>query len=91
VEVDYVNDQVKSFQNELRTERGFFWLAWDQAAQWSLEHNVNLEQALQWADSATGQSFGGSRVFQPWSTKAQLLYKLGRTAEADAVMNRQCL
>jgi len=88
VEVDYVNDQVKSFQNELRTERGFFWLAWDQAAEWSLEHNVNLEQALQWTDSATGQFFGGSRIFKPWSTKAQILSKLGRTAEADAVMKQ---
>ncbi len=66
VEVDYVNDQIQSFQNELRTERGFFWLAWDQTAQWAVQHNVNLEQALQWSDSATGPSFGGSRIFQPW-------------------------
>lgn len=88
VEVDHVNDQIQSFQNELRIERGFYWLAWDQAAAWALQHNVNLEQALQWTDSATGQSFGGSRIFQPWSTKAQLLYKLGRAAEADAVMKQ---
>ncbi len=88
VEVDYVNDQVQTFQNELRTERGFFWLAWDQAAAWAIQHNVNLEQALQWSDSATGQSFGGSRIFQPWSTKAQILHKLGRTDEADAAMKQ---
>lgn len=48
VEVDYVNNQIASFRRELRTERGFFWLAWDQAAQWAaLQRNVNLEQALQ--------------------------------------------
>jgi len=86
VETNYIEDQLASFRNELRTERGFFWLAWDQAAQWCLQHNVNLEQALQWADSASGQSFGGAALFGPKSTKAQILTKLGRTAEAEALM-----
>lgn len=88
VETDYVRDQIASFNRELRTERGFYWLAWDQAAQWALQHNTNLEQALQWADSASGATFGGNRMFQPQATKAQLLYKLGRTAEADALMKK---
>ena len=39
-----------------------------------------------WADSASGPTFGGANLFQPRSTKAQVLYKLGRTAEADAIM-----
>ena len=86
VETDYIRDQIASFQNELRTERGFFWLAWDQAAQWCLQHNVNLEQALQWADSAAGRSFGGAGLFQPKATKAQILEKLGRSTEAAALM-----
>lgn len=86
VETNYVEDQLASFRNELRSERGFFWLAWDQAAQWCLQHNVNLDQALQWADSASGQSFGGAALFGPKSTKAQILVKLGRTAEAEALM-----
>src|SRR3712207_7361293 len=55
---------LETFRRELRSERGFFWLAWDQAAQWSLQHNVNLEQALQWTDSATGPFFGGNRIFR---------------------------
>lgn len=86
VEVYYVQDQLESFRRELRTERGFFWLAWEQAAQWALQRNVALEQALQWSDSATGPSFGGSGLFGPKATKAQILYKLGRTAEGDAIM-----
>jgi tetratricopeptide (TPR) repeat protein len=86
VETNYIQDQLASFRNELRTERGFFWLAWDQAAQWCLQHNVNLEQALQWADSASGPSFGGAMLFQPQATKAQILEKLGKTAEASALM-----
>jgi tetratricopeptide (TPR) repeat protein len=86
VTTNYVEDQLSSFRNELRSERGFFWLAWDQAAQWCLQHNVNLEQALQWADSASGPSFGGNMLFGPKATKAQILEKLGRTAEAGALM-----
>src|SRR3954469_18090337 len=41
VETDYIKDQIASFNRELRTERGFYWLAWDQAAQWALQHDVN--------------------------------------------------
>ena len=75
-----------SFQNELRSQRGFYWLPWDQAAQWALQHNTNLEQALQWADSASGPAFGGINMFQPKATKAQILQKLGRNEEAAAIM-----
>ena len=88
VETDYIKDQIASFNRELRTDRGFYWLAWDQAAQWCLQHDVNLQQALLWADSATGPNFGGEELFQPQATKAQVLYKLGRTAEADAIMKK---
>src|SRR4030088_870127 len=80
VETDLVNAQLESFRKELRTDKGFRWDSWDQAAQWSLQHNVNLEQALQWADSATSQTFGGDRIFQSQATKAQILNKLNRNA-----------
>lgn len=86
VETDYVKDQLASFRKELRTDKGFTWQTWDQAAQWSLQHNINLEQALQWSDSATGNNFGGNNQFQPKSTKAQILARLGRGADADAIM-----
>jgi tetratricopeptide (TPR) repeat protein len=88
IETDYINDQLNSFRNELRTEKGFIWQGWQQAAAWSLQRNVNMEQALQWADSATSTSFGGNRSFAAWSTKAQILEKLGRSAEANEIMKK---
>lgn len=88
VEVDYVNQQIASFRNQLRSQTGFNWEPWDQAAQWSLQRNVNLDEALLWSDSATGNSFGGSNSFQAMSTKAQILTKLNRDAEADAIMKK---
>jgi tetratricopeptide (TPR) repeat protein len=88
VETDYLNDQIESFRRELRTEKSFNWESWNQAAAWSAQHNVNLEQALAWSDTATSQNFGGSNVFQPWSTRALVLEKMGRQSEADAIMKK---
>lgn len=88
IEVDYIKAQLESFRRELRTEKGFIWESWDQAAQWCAQRNVNLDEALLWADSASGPSFGGDRSFQAQSTKAQVLQKLGRNAEAAEVMKK---
>jgi tetratricopeptide (TPR) repeat protein len=86
VEVDYVKAQLESFRNELRTDKGFIWQSWEQAANWCLQRNVNLEEALMWADSATSPGFEGAKSFRAASTKAQILDKLGRGNEAMAVM-----
>lgn len=88
VEVDYVKDQFESFRREFRTDRGFSWEGWNQAAQWCVQHDTNLPEVLQWTDSATGSSFGGDRSFQAQSTKAQVLQKLGRGTDAAAVMQK---
>ncbi len=88
VEVDYINNQIETFRKELRSDKGFFWNTWDQAAQWCVQRNVNLEEALLWSDSATSAGFGGDRSFQAWSTRAQILEKLGRSAEAVELMKK---
>ena len=86
IETDYIRDQLASFRKELRTENGFIWQSWDQAAHWALQNNTNLEEALLWSDSATNNGFGGAQSFQAWSTRAQILQKLGRQEEAAAAM-----
>ena len=86
VEVDYIKAQLASFRNELRTEKGFIWQSWEQAANWCLQRNVNLDEALLWADSASSRTFGGDKSFQAASTKAQILEKLGKKDEAATIM-----
>lgn len=86
VEVDLVKTQVESFRKELRTDMGFFWLGWQTAAQWCVNHNTNLQEALLWADTATNPQVLGDLNFLSLSTKAQVLDKLGRTTEAASVM-----
>lgn len=63
-------------------------MSWNQTAAWCLERNVNLEQALAWSDTATSMNFGGDKAFAAWSTKAQLLEKLNRPAEAGEIMKK---
>ncbi len=86
IEVDINQTQIESFRKELRTDMGFFWLGWQTAAQWCVDHNTNLQEALLWADTATNPNVLGDRNFTSLSTKAQVLDKLGRGTEATAVM-----
>jgi hypothetical protein len=88
IETDLTNNQLASFRKELRTDKGFNWTGWYQAAQWCADKQVNLEQALQWADSATSATFGGNTQFAPHTTKAQILSLMGRNDEAKATMQR---
>jgi len=88
VEVDLINTQLASFRKELQTDKGFLWETWAQAANWCLQNNTNLDQASLWSDTATSLNFGGDRSFQAWSTKAQILEKLGKKAEADSIMQK---
>lgn len=57
---------------------GFFWLGRQTAAQWCIDHNINLQQALKWADTFVNPNVLGDRNFVSLSTKAQILAKLGR-------------
>ncbi len=86
VEVDLIETQLASFRTELRTEKGFHWSGWQTAAQWCVDHNTNLQEALQWADTATNPNVLGEKNFSTLSTRAQVLAKLGRGAEAATVM-----
>ena len=88
VEADVVGTQLASFRRELRSEKGFTWEAWDQAAAFCAQHKTNLDEALLWTDQAVGPFFGGSQSFQAWSTKAMVLDSLGRGPEAAEVMKK---
>jgi hypothetical protein len=88
IEVDVTAAQLVSFRKELQTNKGFMWESWMQAAQWCVQKNINLDQALRWADTAVSVNFGGDRSFQAWSTKAQVLEKLNRNAEALEIMKK---
>jgi Protein of unknown function (DUF2911) len=88
IDVDLVATQLESFRQELRTDKGFVWENWDQAALYCARHKTNLEEALLWADTATSESHPGFHEFEAWNTKSMVLDSLGRTKEADEAMKR---
>lgn len=88
IDVDVVGTQLASFRKELRSEKGFNWEAWDQAAQYCAQNKTNLDEALMWADTATSVNFGGDKSFTAWSTKATILEAQGKSQEAVDVMKK---
>jgi hypothetical protein len=56
------------------------------AANWCLQNDVNLPEALVWITSATDPTLGGVRSFATLSTKARLLEKTGKAKEATDLM-----
>ncbi len=88
VEVDYVKTQIESFKKELRSDKGFNADTWVQAAQFAVDHNTNLEDAMQWSDYAINGVFIGQKNFKTLSTKAAVLNKLSRTQEAEALLKQ---
>ncbi len=86
IEVDYVKTQMASFRNELRGNKGLNAESWQQAAQFANDHNVNLEEALEWSDRSLTGVFIGEKTFKNYATKAEILNRLGKTKEADEAM-----
>ena len=90
VEVDLDRLQLESFARELRGERSFHpgWQSFQQAARYTVERNVSLEQGLIWAEQSISEPFVGNANFVTLSTKADILSKLGRAKEADSIMKK---
>lgn len=71
-----------SIESELDGLKGFTWQGWNSAANYLLTADKDLETGLTWADNAVNNT----KNFPTLSTKAQILEKLGRTADAKTTM-----
>lgn len=84
VSVDLNETVISSFRSELRGANTYHWQAWNDAAQWCLNHETNLEEALEWAHrSIIGgyNGFASNKNVTNMTTKAQLLNALDRNKE----------
>jgi hypothetical protein len=77
---------IDNMRRELRNAAGFRWQSWQAAAQYCLQQNKNLPEALTWAENAIAMPGIGQTNFSTLSTKAQILDKLSKTTEAATVM-----
>ena len=86
VEIDFVQTTLTSIRTQLTSELGFDPPSLESGATWCLQNNLNYEEALGWINRATDPNLGAVQSFRALNTKAGLLEKLGRKAEADQTM-----
>ena len=84
VEADIQALQIAAFRNDFRTTRPYY--DYIQAANYCIENNIELEQALAWMDRAIYFRIMGEKNFRTLSTKAAVLMKMNRIDEAKKVM-----
>src|SRR5438105_6073781 len=82
VSVDVKALVLRSIKNELRSVGGFTWGGYDEAAQWCLDNNYNLEEALKWEET----SIQGEPRFENWETKSRILSAMGKKDDADKAL-----
>jgi tetratricopeptide (TPR) repeat protein len=78
VSFDVKEITLKSIRNQLRSVGGFTWAGYDEAANWCLDNNYDLEEALKWEDT----SIQNEPRFENWETKSRLLAAMGKKEEA---------
>jgi len=87
IKVDNINDiYISRLRNELKNMPGFDPRNWDAAAQFCVQANTHLDVALDWAEKAISLPGLGTTNFDTLSTKALVLSKMGRDAEAKPIM-----
>ena len=84
VEADTKGLQIAAFRNDLRTTRPYY--DFIQAANYCIQNNIELEQALAWMDRAIYFRVMGEKNFRTLSTKAAVLMKMNRIDDAKKVM-----
>jgi hypothetical protein len=73
---------------QLRSNPGFNWQAWQQAAQFLIGKKIHLDVAETWAKNAVDLQFIGQENFATLSTYAQAQMANGKEAEAKKTMDR---
>ncbi len=79
---------VEAIRRDMRAAPGFSWVHQQAAAQFCLQHDVNLEEALGWARQAANPQVGGQDHFLTLSTLSQLLHATGHADEGATVLAR---
>jgi len=84
IEVDTPAVVVENIHKELRGLPRFSWQGWNQAANYCARNDVNLDEALQWAD----RSIQMNENFQNLRTKALILEKKGDAKTAETLRTK---
>lgn len=88
IEVDLKSTMLAHIKSQMSGELGFDPPSLQAAANWCEQNNVNLEEALNWINSATSPNLGGLTNFNTLSTKSKILAKLNKGDEAKKIMDQ---
>ncbi|PRX54720.1 DUF2911 domain-containing protein [Flagellimonas meridianipacifica] len=86
IETDVTNNVLTEVRKQLQTTPGFARQSWEQAANFALNNDGDLDEALSWADAAIAGQFFSQKTFNNLNIKSQILAKQGKTTEAKALM-----
>ena len=78
IKIDLARTVLDNYMAQLRGLPRFGWQAWNQAANWAAQNDVELDAAMGWVD----RSIGMNRNFANVRTKALVLSKKGNETEA---------
>ncbi|MFZ1791771.1 MAG: DUF2911 domain-containing protein [Saprospiraceae bacterium] len=88
VSVDLQKEQIATYRRLFNSGSFYrYWQNMNDAANYCLVNDINLEEGLSWADRSI-HTFFGDENFLTLSTYAGLLEKLGRKPESDSIMKR---
>jgi len=89
IEVPNINElYVDKLRSDLRNGAGFEYRNWIEAIDFCVNNNINLEEALTWADYAINRQWFGNKNYGTFSAKAKVLEKLGRNEEAKELREK---
>jgi hypothetical protein len=78
IRIDVAQTVLDNYLAQLRALPRFGWLGWNQAANWAAQNDIELDQAMGWAD----RSISMNRNFTNLTTKSLILGKKGNPTEA---------
>jgi len=84
IEVDVKNITLASIKAQMTNVQAFNWQGAYSAAQYCAANNLDMEQALAWAD----QSIGQQSNFQNNSLKVAILMRMGKKEEASKMIGK---
>ncbi|MDO5968622.1 DUF2911 domain-containing protein [Flavivirga aquimarina] len=87
IEVHVSDIVLASFREEFKGQGGFQRQNWEQAANYALNNDGDLNEALGWIDSAIAGQFFSQKTFNNLQIKSQILSKLGKEEAASAIMD----
>jgi tetratricopeptide (TPR) repeat protein len=84
ISVDVNTLTERAIRNQLRNTGGFTWAGYDEAANWNLDQNYKLEDALKWEET----SIQNEERFENLETKSRILEAMGKKTEAEAALKQ---